>query len=206
MSCRVLAYKGIFAEKRARFRGKWGLGAPFPPPPSSPYTPLALPPSSLLEDPPPGIFSKKPAPPPRRKGGRGRGAGGGRGGAEAPFTAKTSPFFGENAFTAVSRALRARSVPGSVLENGVSEGVSHPGLRSVQKVSRVSWTPFCNLGVAREQETFSGLLGHPSKKTTCSFSSRFRGNPGSRGCTRQSGLQAQIAKLQSQRFQIATNP
>ena len=55
--------------------------------------------------PPPLGFSVKPTPPPRRKGGgRGRGVGGG-GGAEAPFTAKTSPFFSENAFNA-NRAIR----------------------------------------------------------------------------------------------------
>ena len=85
--------EGVFAEKGARFRGKWG-SAPSAPPPPSP----------LLEDPPPlGFsvkplgFSVKPAPPPRRKGGRGRGAGvGGGGGARphlprkrAPFSAKT---------------------------------------------------------------------------------------------------------------------
>ena len=92
---RLLKHEGVFAEKGARFRGKWGLGAPFPP--NSPYTPLALPPP-LLEDPPPLGFSVKPRPP-RKKGGRGRGAWGGGGVGEDPFTAKTSPFFGENAFT-----------------------------------------------------------------------------------------------------------
>ena len=91
--------EGVFAEKGARFRGKWGLGAPCPPPPNSPYTPLALPPPALLEDPPPGIVSKTPTAPGR---GRGVGGGGGRRGAEAPFTAQTSPFFGENALRATS--------------------------------------------------------------------------------------------------------
>ena len=91
----LTGFEGVFAEKGARFRGKWGLGAPCPPLPQIPRT---HPP--LLEDPPPGIFSKTPTDP-RGKGGgagaRGRGLGGGRG-AEAPFAVKTSPFFGENAF------------------------------------------------------------------------------------------------------------
>ena len=39
----------------------------------------------------------------------------------------------------------------------------------------------CKSGVALEQETFSGLPGLPHKKTTCSFSYRFRGNPEIRG-------------------------
>ena len=34
----------------------------------------------------------------------------------------------------------------------------------------------CNLGVALEQETFSGLPGHSPKVTTCSFSYRFSGS------------------------------
>ena len=78
--------------------------------PRPPYTPLALRPPPPPEDPPP----------PRRKGGRGffqEGGGGqgcvqrifwGGGGAEAPFTAKTSPLFGEN-------ALVPRKVPKQVL-------------------------------------------------------------------------------------------
>ena len=74
-----------------------------PPQKNSPRTPLAAtapPPSPLLEEPPPppGIFSKTPT---ARKGGGGRVAGGGGGAAEAPFTAKTSPFFGENALKQV---------------------------------------------------------------------------------------------------------
>ena len=87
-------------RKRARFRGKWGLGAP---PPKFPvHTPGPSPPP-LLEDPPPLDFQVNPPPrplaPPEERGG-GRGVGGGGGGAEAPFTAKTSRFFGENALNA----------------------------------------------------------------------------------------------------------
>ena len=91
------ATKGVFAEKGARFRGKWGLGPP--PPPKSPYTRLALPPRPLSwkTPPPPGIFSKAPTAPQEKGGGGGEGPGVGGGGAEAPFTAKTSPLFGENA-------------------------------------------------------------------------------------------------------------
>ena len=96
--------KGVFAEKGARFRGKWGLGAPLPPPPPRPLAP-----------PPPFFWGagrvylkiQEGGGSSRREGG-GRGGGGpgvctgnlaGGGGAEAPFTAKTSPFFGENALT-----------------------------------------------------------------------------------------------------------
>ena len=39
----------------------------------------------------------------------------------------------------------------------------------------------CKSGVALEQETFSGLQGHPPKRPTCSFSYQFRGSPGIRG-------------------------
>ena len=39
----------------------------------------------------------------------------------------------------------------------------------------------CKSGVALEQETFSGLPGPHPNKTTCSFSCRFRGNPGNPG-------------------------
>ena len=85
--------QGVFAEKGAHFHGKWGLGAP-----KSPYTPLP-PLSWKTRPPPPRIFSKTPTAP-QEKGGGGRGEGPvGGGGAEAPFTAKTSPLFGENALT-----------------------------------------------------------------------------------------------------------
>ena len=90
--------QGVFAQKGARFRGKWGLGAPSPPP-NSPYTPLALPPPPALPPlSPPLDFQVSTPAPQKRGGGRGRGVGGGGGGAEGPFTVKTSPFFGENAF------------------------------------------------------------------------------------------------------------
>ena len=93
-------FKGVFAEKGARFHGKWGLGAPSPPPSKFPVHTLApAAPSPGRPPPPPGIFSKTPTAPQEKGGGAGPGAGGvGVGGAEAPFTAKTSPFFGENAF------------------------------------------------------------------------------------------------------------
>ena len=87
--------KGVFAEKGARFCGKWGLGA-LPPPQIPPYTPLALPPCPpppLLEDPPLG-FSSKPPPPPK-KGGGGRGVGGG-GGAEGWGGGGRGPIYREN--------------------------------------------------------------------------------------------------------------
>ena len=79
---RCVSIEGVFAEKGARFRGKWGLGAPPPTPgPSPPPTPGG---------------------PGERGGGEGqgcvRGIWGGAG-AEAPFTAKTSPLFGENALS-----------------------------------------------------------------------------------------------------------
>ena len=69
----------------------------YPPPPNSPYTPLAPPSPSPGIPPPPLAFSVKPPPPAEEKGAGGQGPGVGGGGAEAPFTAKTSPFFGENA-------------------------------------------------------------------------------------------------------------
>ena len=94
-------FRGVFAEKGARFRGKWG-SAPSAPPPPSP----------LLEDPPPhplapappfswgavGVLLKIPGALLKILGG----------GAEAPFTAKTSPFFGENALvSSVSQGCRS---------------------------------------------------------------------------------------------------
>ena len=87
--------EGVFRYQKSA-NSAYPASAPPPPPPkkNSPCTPLALPPPpSLLEDPPPLGFSVKPPPPPEEKGGgagaRGRGW---AGGAEAPFTAKTSPF------------------------------------------------------------------------------------------------------------------
>ena len=87
---------GVFAEKGARFRGKWGLSPP-PPPPAPRPRPLS--PGGG------GDFAENP----RGRGGLPRGGGGpgvctgnlgggGGGGAEAPFTVKMSPLFGENAF------------------------------------------------------------------------------------------------------------
>ena len=68
---------------------------PLPPPLSSKTPP---PPPEIFST-TPGIFSKTPTAP-QEKGGAGAGARGRGwgGGGEAPFTAKTSPFFGENAF------------------------------------------------------------------------------------------------------------
>ena len=61
---------------------------------------------------------------------------------------------------------------------------SHENISSNPKVAPVQvW------GCSRARDIF-GTPGPSSKKTTCSFSYRFRGNPGSRGCTRQSGSQA----------------
>ena len=79
----------VFAEKGARFRGKWGLG---PPPPG----PSPRPPGGFTENPGGGGSS-------RRRGGEGcvQGIwGGGGGGAEAPITVKMRPLFGENALHA----------------------------------------------------------------------------------------------------------
>ena len=98
--------KAFSAEKGARFRGKWGLGAS-PPPPHPPSTPGPSPPppppfllgcgGGFAENPGGGGSSRE------RGGGDGQGCvqgiwGGGGGGAEAPFTVKMSPVFGENAF------------------------------------------------------------------------------------------------------------
>ena len=90
--------KGVFAEKGARFRGKWA-SAPLPTPgPSPPPPPFLLwGGGGLLKI--PGGGGGLPG-----GGGGGPGVctgnwgGGGGGGAEAPFTVKMSPFFGENAF------------------------------------------------------------------------------------------------------------
>ena len=92
-------FKGVFAEKGARFCGKRGLG-PLPPP----QAPRPRPPFLLG-----GGFTENPRGGGVLQGGGGGGEGGpgactgnflggGGGGAEAPFTAKTSPFFGENTF------------------------------------------------------------------------------------------------------------
>ena len=87
--------EGVFAEKGARFRGKWGSApsAPLPPPQKFPWAPT---PSPLLEEPPPPLgFSVKPPPPPRRRGGGMSGRGWGLGlrphlpRKRAPFSAKT---------------------------------------------------------------------------------------------------------------------
>ena len=85
--------EGVFAEKGALFRGKWGLDAPSPHPQIPRRHPRPLPPPLFV-----GGFTENPT----------RGGGGplastgnlgvGGGGVEAPFTAKTSPLFGENAF------------------------------------------------------------------------------------------------------------
>ena len=91
-----------FSPKRGLIFTVNGASAPLPPPPpNSPYIPLAPPPPLLEDHPPPGIFSKTPTAF-QEKGGEGaRGRGWGGGGAEAPFTAKTSPLFGENALSRV---------------------------------------------------------------------------------------------------------
>ena len=92
--------KGVFAEKGARFRGKWGSApsAPPPPPQNSPYTPLAPPPSPLLEEPPPpGIFSKTPNAP-QEKGGGGGEAGGGGGAPRPHLPRKRAPFSAKTPF------------------------------------------------------------------------------------------------------------
>ena len=84
------------AEKA--FSPKRGLiftvnGASAPPPKFPVHTPAPPPPGRT--PPPPRDFPAKPhAPGERAAGARGRGGGGG---AEAPFTAKTSPLFGEKA-------------------------------------------------------------------------------------------------------------
>ena len=74
-----------FSPKKGLVFAVNGASAPLPPPPpNSPYTPLALPPlpPPLLGDPPPpGIFSKTP---PGERGGGGEGPGVGGGGGEGP--------------------------------------------------------------------------------------------------------------------------
>ena len=104
MSC----FPGDFEGAKKAFSPKRGLiftvnGASAPPPPPPPQIPRTHPwpspppsPPFLLED-PPGIFSKTPTAPQEKEGVGGEGPGVGGGGAEAPFTAKTSPLFGENA-------------------------------------------------------------------------------------------------------------
>ena len=76
-----------FRRKGALFRGKRGLAPPLPKFPVDPPAPFF----SWKTPPPPGIFSKTP----HRAllGERGEGPGG-----QAPFAAKKSPLFGENAF------------------------------------------------------------------------------------------------------------
>ena len=114
--------KGVFAEKGARFRGKWGLGAPSPPQKFPVHTPGPPPPP-----PPPPGFSVKPPPPPRRGGG-GEWPGVGGGGAEAPFTAKTNPFFGENALKSYCRHVGKIFAPPGLKFSSENEKfqASHP--------------------------------------------------------------------------------
>ena len=90
------AIKAFSPQKGARFRGKWGLATSSPPPPPEaprPAPPFLLGAGFLLKIPWGGVL------PGGVGGARVRGVYGefGGGGAEAPFTAKTSPFFGENA-------------------------------------------------------------------------------------------------------------
>ena len=97
--CAFRCHIKAFSPKRGLIFTVSGALAPPPPPP--PKFPVHTPGSPPWKTPRPLGFSAKPPPPPRRKGGGGEGPGVGGGGAEAPFTAKTSPLFGENAFVVI---------------------------------------------------------------------------------------------------------
>ena len=81
-----------------------------------------------------------------------------------------------------------------IFPKSIGEGASsllggQPG--SPENVSCSRATPRlhrCKSGVALEQETFSGLPGHPPKRLLRSFSCRFRGNPGIRGLCQAIGV------------------
>ena len=82
--------EGVFAENGAHFHGKWGLGAPSPPPKFPVHTPG---PPLPGRPPPPGIFSKTPTAPQKKGGGRGARGRGGGGGRRGPIYRENEPPF-----------------------------------------------------------------------------------------------------------------
>ena len=79
----------------------------------------------------------------------------------------------------------SRITPKSIGEGASGLLGEWPG--SPENVSCSSATPElhqCNLGVALEQETFSGLPGHPPERLLAPAPIDFRGNPGIRGLYR----------------------
>ena len=142
--------QGVFAEKGARFRGKRGLATPPPPNPGpSPPPPLSPGGRGFTENPRGGgVFQERGG----EGQGRVRGIWGGEGGAEAPFTAKTSPFFGENALTPkktrvflFAEPLKSLEKKGETHKKGKENRKAKKARKSKKKKKRVGGVRACPL-------------------------------------------------------------